>query len=241
MEDQLTILKKRSQLNAIMTLFAGLLVLGSLAFSFYTLNKMQIKRDALALEISDKKSQLEKLGGLLVEASQEGQLQDNKSLQEATEYYLDIKSEEGELTVTEELALLQSVGDEKLSPAQIERKKALEGKVETVATISDDSKILTCAKVMNNQPSAQKTEFSIGQDVYFWSQVNSPGNEEIRAEWKNVDTDKMVKTKSFTIGRNTGKGFTIWDYKAIREAGNYSITMYNSSDLLIGKTEFEVN
>ncbi len=238
MEHDLEKIKRRSQLNALMSLLSALLVIGSLVFSFYTLNRMEKKRDALDKEIAKKQAQFDKIGQMLVAASQEENSSINHSIDEATQYFLEVKKAEGGLTVSEELAYLQSVDASVLSAEQKKRKRELEEQVENNATIQDKSKIVTCTNIVEKQAQGIQSEFNAGDKVYFHAQINSPGNETIRAAWKKDDEE--FHAKNFDIGVNTGNGFKIWDFKQIREAGTYSIMLYNSSDLLIGKTNFSV-
>ena len=110
--------------------------------------------------------------------------------------------------------------------------------LQTSATLSSPENFLLCTNVNREtrMPEGENNTFSPGQ-IWMWARVNTPGEEDITANWY-VD-NKLIFTKTASIPV-ASPGYRIYFSKTIDGGKKGEIRLFNSQKLLIGRRTFKI-
>ena len=170
-----------------------------------------------------------------------------ESLQNSINDFKTLEAMDGSdtLTVIEKLHLWKNHNIERLSTKDQnnvqKQKKKYENSIAEWASIKNPEKnFITCRNVKNLNPVHPSKQFD--KKVYVWARVNAPGTENLKLQWVDPASNKVLKTVyPVEVRENLGKGFRTHYWKNFYEPGIYEVRLFNSQEQLIGRREFQID
>jgi hypothetical protein len=94
-------------------------------------------------------------------------------------------------------------------------------------SMTEDSDFRTMASGTLDAPGKMKTNFKVGDKLYFYVRINSPKSEKIFVQLLEVGGKEIWKLP-FTTAVNTAKGSRILSWRGANKAGKFTIRLLNS-------------
>ena len=213
-------LKSRSRITSLTTLFAMLIVLGSLAASFFLLRnfnnqvaELEDQKAALDSEIAEKQEELTSLGVLIKEASDE---LDSISMETQSEEVVVEKSQRASETLKKAVSQYTDI-------------QAADAREES-STYSLEIKF--CEAIVEREPTDCSSSFG-ASTVYVWASINVHEDQQVAIQW--VDSQgNVIREQSYNVAKSPG--YRVWDAKTFRagDAGQYRVVLRDEAGEQIG-------